>query len=1075
MIRVCMSIYLKSLEISGFKSFGTRTYIEFSEGITGIVGPNGCGKSNVVESMKWVLGEQSARSLRGEKMQDIIFAGTKHRTASGMADVALTFNNELKWLPLDFPEVSIGRRVFRSGEGQYFVNGVRSRLKDTTELFLDTGVGKDSYAIFEQGKIDRLLSESAEDRRILFEDFAGISKFKFRKEEAEKKLAQARENLERLQETINRLEKEINVLEIQAIDAENYNAINNELREMEVKFEVARVNNMKREITRRENEIIKLKEALAPMTIKLNEIEEQIKLSDASLGEKESQFGHMNEQNIKLEKELSASKIRYESAKKNITDSNIRLHEITIRSKQDLERIEEWEEILLEKQDAITDAEKKQQLAKKILDTAEASQQELKNKSLQLEENLLELSKEHGFKKVLSHDDINNIRKKIAELQGQLYVQESTIISLEDDIKLKTQYLQEEEQEFQQLQKKLEIVQQEKELVSTEKNTIVSQIHAIEQEILSLEKDYKKIIEQSKECDKIILTNMDQQIVKLKDFQTDYSIRKSSLITLLDKSQEIVQKGSPITTDMFNELRNTINAHEDAYTVLLSDIFGEGGTFSEKIIISEKMDQIALSLENARANLTTVRQNLDEVSQKENVIFQQVAEIDMLHKSSQKEFIKTEKNIAQLSYQKTQAQGIFELEKSQMITNSSKLEKIETIVSEYDKKLTDIRNKNYQFQEELTNARINYNSTETQSKALQNDMKTLEERITDYRRQITNFEHDAHQITKRNTELQEEIEDLLIEQDELTPELARIQEDMKQHFTAIADLRQTKKVLEHMHKENVEQFNKLRMRESEIEGSLSERKATMLTMVHALKEQFNISDTDITLDKEETTDLLNNRIRQYRDKLHQMGNVNLLAIEQFQTTKEQYATLIYQKEDIEKATNDTEILINDTNKESAEKFVVAFEQIRKSFRALFSELFNGGKADLILKDKEDPLRSGIDIMAEPPGQKFQNVSLLSGGQRAMVAIAVIFSILELKPTPFVILDEMDAPLDDENIDRFKRLLVRFKGTSQFVVVSHSKSTLEVCDVLFGVTMEELGCSKVVSVAFDESEDLLFAE
>lgn len=1070
-----MSIYLKSLEISGFKSFGTRTYIEFSEGITGIVGPNGCGKSNVVESMKWVLGEQSARSLRGEKMQDIIFAGTKHRTASGMADVALTFNNELKWLPLDFPEVSIGRRVFRSGEGQYFVNGVRSRLKDTTELFLDTGVGKDSYAIFEQGKIDRLLSESAEDRRILFEDFAGISKFKFRKEEAEKKLAQARENLERLQETIDRLEKEINVLEIQAIDAENYNAINNELREMEVKFEVARVNNMKREITRRENEIIKLKEALAPMTIKLNEIEEQIKLSDASLGEKESQFGHMNEQNIKLEKELSASKIRYESAKKNITDSNIRLHEITIRSKQDLERIEEWEEILLEKQDAITDAEKKQQLAKKILDTAEASQQELKNKSLQLEENLLELSKEHGFKKVLSHDDINNIRKKIAELQGQLYVQESTIISLEDDIKLKTQYLQEEEQEFQQLQKKLEIVQQEKELVSTEKNTIVSQIHAIEQEILSLEKDYKKIIEQSKECDKIILTNMDQQIVKLKDFQTDYSIRKSSLITLLDKSQEIVQKGSPITTDMFNELRNTINAHEDAYTVLLSDIFGEGGTFSEKIIISEKMDQIALSLENARANLTTVRQNLDEVSQKENVIFQQVAEIDMLHKSSQKEFIKTEKNIAQLSYQKTQAQGIFELEKSQMITNSSKLEKIETIVSEYDKKLTDIRNKNYQFQEELTNARINYNSTETQSKALQNDMKTLEERITDYRRQITNFEHDAHQITKRNTELQEEIEDLLIEQDELTPELARIQEDMKQHFTAIADLRQTKKVLEHMHKENVEQFNKLRMRESEIEGSLSERKATMLTMVHALKEQFNISDTDITLDKEETTDLLNNRIRQYRDKLHQMGNVNLLAIEQFQTTKEQYATLIYQKEDIEKATNDTEILINDTNKESAEKFVVAFEQIRKSFRALFSELFNGGKADLILKDKEDPLRSGIDIMAEPPGQKFQNVSLLSGGQRAMVAIAVIFSILELKPTPFVILDEMDAPLDDENIDRFKRLLVRFKGTSQFVVVSHSKSTLEVCDVLFGVTMEELGCSKVVSVAFDESEDLLFAE
>ena len=1068
-----MSIYLKSLEISGFKSFGSRTYIEFSEGITGIVGPNGCGKSNVVESMKWVLGEQSAKSLRGEKMQDIIFAGTTHRSAAGMADVSLTFNNELNWLPLDFPEVAIGRRVFRSGEGQYFVNGVRSRLKDTTELFLDTGVGKDSYAIFEQGKIDRLLSESAEDRRILFEDFAGISKFKFRKEEAEKKLAQARENLERLQETIDRLEKEIQKLEIQAADAENYNTINNELREMEIKFEVARVDNMKKEIARRENEITKLKEALAPMTLKLNEIEEQMKLSDASLGEKESQFGQMNEKNIKLEKELAESKIRYESAKKNVADTTVRLHEITIRSKQDKERIEEWEDTLLEKQDAITDAEKKQQQAKKILDSAESSQQELKNQSQELEENLLNLSKDHGFNKVLSRDDIDNTRKKIAELQGQLYVQESTIISLEDEIKLKTQYLQEEEQEFQKLQQKLESAQAEKEVISTEKTALVTQIQTIEQEIQALEKDYKNILEQSKACDKVILANMDQQLVKLKDFQQGYSSRKDTLTTLLDKAQDIVQKGSPITADMFNELRNTINTHEDAYTILLSDIFGEGGTFSEKIILSEKMDTISLSLEQARTNLNTVRHSFDEVSQKENLISQKVTEIDTLYKTSQKECTKTEKNISQLSFQKTQAQGVFELEKSQMVTNNSKLEKIEAIVSDYDQSLAEIRNKSYQLQEDLTNARINYNGTETQSKALQNDIKTLEERIGDYRRQIATFENDAHQITKSINDLKEEMEDLLLEQDELSPELARIQGDMKQHFTDIADLRQSKKVLEHMHKEGVEQFTKLRMRESEIEGSLSERKATIITMEQNLKEQFNINEGDITLEKEDTTELLNNRIRQFRDKLHLMGNVNLLAIEQFQATKEQYANLVYQKEDIEKATNDTEMLINDTNKESAEKFVIAFEQIRKSFRALFSELFNGGRADLILKDKDDPLRSGIDIMAEPPGQKFQNVSLLSGGQRAMVAIAVIFAILELKPTPFVILDEMDAPLDDENIDRFKRLFVRFKGTSQFVVVSHSKSTLEVCDVLFGVTMEELGCSKVVSVAFDESEDLIF--
>ena len=1068
-----MSVYLKSLEISGFKSFGTRTYLEFSEGITGIVGPNGCGKSNVVESMKWVLGEQSAKSLRGEKMQDIIFAGTKHRSASGMADVSLTFNNELKWLPLEFEEVSIGRRSFRSGEGQYFVNGVRSRLKDTTELFLDTGVGRDSYAIFEQGKIDRLLSESAEDRRILFEDFAGISKFKFRKEEAEKKLAQARENLERLQETIDRLEKEIASLEIQAQDAENYNALNAELREMEIKFEVSRVANMRREIQKRESEIIKLKEALAPMSDKLNELEEQIKLSDESLGEKEKVFGQMNQKNVSLEKELIEVKTRYESTKKNHAEALVRMAQMDLREKQDKDRLEEFHDIIEEKQDAVSEAEKKQAQAKKTLDEAESVQNSIKTQISSLEEKLLLSSNDMGFKKVVSRDDSDNLRKQMSELQGQLYMFESTMLSLEEEVNTKAHLLKEENIELQKLAQDLTKAQEEKELISIEKNKATQEVQKIETVIANLDQEYKKTLDLSKECDKNILSKMDLQITKLKEFQKGHQGRTDQLSQIMSKTQDIVAKGQLVSPDLFEELYRTMETHEDAYTKLLEDIFGEGGAFSEKIAYSEQMDKISEQLDQEKSMLNTARKELDAIVIKESSTLQKGAEVELLYKASERECLKTEKGIASAKQNLVEATGNFDHTKSQIITNTSKLEKIDALLSNYDKDLSSLRNQNFQLQEDLTHARVNYNGAETQTRALGSDIKSLEERINDLQKQMNSLDGEKSQNKKSIADLAEEMEDLLIDQDELSPELARLQENMKQHFNEIADIKESRKIIEQMHKDGIEQFTKLRMRESEIEGALSERTATLENMRTAFSEQFNIKEDEVVLSEEDTTENLNYQIRLYRDRLNLMGNVNLLAIDQFHSVKEQHGTLIYHRDDIEAAANDTEILINDTNKESAERFLVAFEQISKSFRALFSELFNGGRADLILKDRDDPLRSGIDIMAEPPGQKFQNVSLLSGGQRAMVAIAVIFSILELKPTPFVILDEMDAPLDDENIDRFKRLLVRFKGTSQFIVVSHSKSTLEVCDVLFGVTMEELGCSKIVSVAFDDTDNLLF--
>ncbi len=591
-------------------------------------------------------------------------------------------------------------------------------------------------------------------------------------------------------------------------------------------------------------------------------------------------------------------------------------------------------------------------------------------------------------------------------------------------------------------------------------------------DIQSHEKEYKKILEESKSCDKIILQNMDSQLNKFKDFQKNFQDRKQNITSLFADISQLVQNQSPVPVDIFNQLQSAFQTHEKEYEVLLSDIFGEGGAFAQKIILSDQLDNQTTLLDECRSNISKLREELNKITEIEREHYQKTSEAELLFKNSEKEYSKLEKNLSQIAQQITDSQVNFDLEKSKLHTTTDKVEKIEKIVSEYDQELTNIRNNSYQHQEDLSDARVNYNNAETQARGLLADIKSLEDRVADYERQMKTVEHDKNQCQKTINDLQEEIDDLLEAQDELVPQLEKTKKEMEQHSNDMADLRQAKKVLDQMHKDNIEKFTKLRMREGEIEGSLSERRASFEAMRKSFYEQFKI-EGEIALEKNESLDYLNEQIRIYRDRLNQMGNVNLLAIEQFQTSKEHYSHLLFQKEDVEAAAADTEMLINETNKESAERFVMAFEQIRKSFRALFSELFNGGKADLILKDKSDPLRSGIDIMAEPPGQKFQNVSLLSGGQRAMVAIAVIFSILELKPTPFVILDEMDAPLDDENIDRFKRLLVRFKGTSQFVVVSHSKSTLEVCDVLFGVTMEELGCSKVMSVAFDDTENLVF--
>ncbi|MGL5956642.1 MAG: hypothetical protein ACRC0X_08640, partial [Brevinema sp.] len=456
-------------------------------------------------------------------------------------------------------------------------------------------------------------------------------------------------------------------------------------------------------------------------------------------------------------------------------------------------------------------------------------------------------SREYGFSSPLNRDNIDQIRKNISELQAQIYMQESTIISLENEIKSKTQLLEEEKEQSLVLREQFDKLQSQQGVISNTKQELQIKIQFLEQEIRSGEKEYKQIIEDLKECDKKVLQNMD--LNALKDFQFRTTDRKEELLNILDRMDHLIQGGELIPQELFVQFRDLFTVHDNEYSRLLEGVFGEG--FAEKIMFSDQLDYKTESLEKLRETLVQFREQFDTIASQERESFQKTAEFELLYKNSEKESLKLEKNITYLSQQLTQAQTVFELEKSQMQTNHSKLEKMEKIVSDYDLELSEIRQQSYQYQEEFSNARINFNSMETQTKSLLKDIKSLEERISDYKRQIETMDYDKNQCQKTITLLQEEIEDLLAEQDELNPSLAGLKKEMEQHFHDIADLRQAKKVLEQMHKDGIEQYTKLRMRESEIEGSLSERKESFEAIKNTIQEQFGMNHQDIVLEKEE--------------------------------------------------------------------------------------------------------------------------------------------------------------------------------------------------------------------------------
>ncbi|MCX7882289.1 MAG: AAA family ATPase [Brevinematales bacterium] len=1071
-----MARYLKTIELDGFKSFAVKTTLECVDGITGIVGANGSGKSNIVEAIKWVLGEQSAKSLRGEKMEDVIFNGTQNRSPKGMAEVTLTFSNENHWLPLEFNEISIARRIFRSGEGQYFINKSRVRLKDIVEIFLDTGIGRDSYAIFEQGKIDRLLSESPEERRLLFEEFAGISKFKFRKEEAEKKLEAARLNLERVQDVIIELEKELIKLEKQAENARRYNEIKNELTNCELRFEVLRVKNMQEEIDAKTTEKNKLEQNLIQKQAKLSEIEEALISLDEELAQKETQQNEWRDTLTSLEKNITEYQTQLKANKERKTFLENQIETLSHRLAEGMEREKLLRDEYQKKLEALTTIEELRESAKEKQAEIQRHIDELHENMRLLNQDLLHKSRELGLSQTVTRDHVDTLKKEILTLEFQ---RDSLQKKLEDLFHQK-QTISSQKQEKLSL---LEELKQKRQRIALEMQEIANQMQQntkeetdLKRENQSLSQSIQNLQQKLKTVDRIIIESLGKQAEEIKTFSQQKPLLEAKLNDLFAKIQTSLDHGqfeeSKTYLHSLHELFQTI---QSSYERILGILYSEEGTYTQKERIQENIEEITEVIEQNRRKIESLHERLRELhALRENIqaSYARVEyEVQLLEEETKK--LEREENSSEEAY--AHVQNTLSQYGERILQKQTQLERIISLIEEYETNIAETKTEVNREIEKLNNQRIETVRIDEQYKSLSNEIQRIGHQIEDIERTRANYTKDI----ENSTHIIKQLEDIIEETEEKLSSLGR---DLDHYRKNLAEIRsqaeailKQRKSLESLRKDIEGDLQTLEKRIGGLENAIQERHINQNTIISRIQEIYNCTPDEVELQPKDTIDALHKTISKLRQDLAQLGDVNLLAIDEYRNAKERRDYLEQQKQDSEKAMYDIVKLIEETNEKSRELFVSSFEAIRKSFQKIFARMFDGGRADLILVDENDVLNSGINIMAEPPGKKFQSISLLSGGERALVAISVIFAILYLKPTPFVVLDEMDAPLDDDNIERFKRLLLDFKEVSQFLIVSHSKSTLEICDALYGVTMEEQGVSKVVSVAFDEAASLFIRE
>lgn len=934
-------MFLKRIELFGFKSFADKSTIEFGENISALIGPNGCGKSNVVDAIKWVLGEQSTKTLRADRMEDVIFNGTENRKKVNVSEISLVLSNDKEILALDVPEISIKRRLYRSGESIYYINNTPVKLKELRELFFDTGLGKTSYSIMEQGKIDQILSNKPEDRRTIFEEAAGITKYKMKGYEAERKLEKTQENMVQVENILREVKRSYDNLKNQAEKTETYRNLKDRVFELELDINLLRLRDFLEKRDKKQeqldnkiedrdglkktieqlNETLETNlDAVNSMETKLNEAHKKVYQLEMQRSNEENQINLLNEQHKEMARQIEADESREEA-----------IH-------QKIKGIE--------------------------------SQAEAKREYLQkLRERLKEI-----------HNNIEEFRQSIEYTEERIRENDEDITRREKEIgKLDTEQLEKQDQL--------------RELT----DRIVSQL---DERLKESGYSHQKRRQAEEVIDKVLQSlkiSIKGRIDLLEDVSRFENISTSRL-------KEIWQSG----IGALKETETEVGTIDEAFSTFklnvptfLDEFLAPEGTITRKREIDQNIETIRSSMAAHRKRIGELREENKNLGVKA-VEYRKTLEDLRLNEVQNKTHINnTEEAIENHKKEIEEQRALSEETKRIIQSRKNRLKEIEEQIEEHKKKKQDLREE--------------------------------EEKI---RHQLSDLESS---ISKKNEELVEKEKSLkakLKSTDKLQQEVERLQMDLTSIKTDVRNLH--------------ENFRENHSRELlEFEGRMFEIQASIGELRKSLGEK--------------------------KENIRNLGHINLMAPEEFAEVKERYEFLNNQLEDLRKAKDDLKRVTQEIRTESTELFLDTYEKVKKNFHMMFRRLFGGGRAELKLLDEENVLNSGVEIYAQPPGKKLESIALLSGGERSLTAVAMLFAVYMVKPSPFCILDEIDAALDEENVGRFVNLLLEFGNNSQFIIITHNKRTIAAAGTLLGVTMSEPGISKIITVRVDAEQEKLINE
>jgi len=1188
-------MFLNRIEVVGFKSFAERINIDFVPGITAVVGPNGSGKSNIIDAIRWVLGEQSAKSLRGQKMEDIIFQGSDSRKQLNFAEVSLILNNESARLPIDYNEVVITRRVYRSGESEFLINKQACRLKDIVDLFTDTGLGRESFSIIGQGKIDDILSSKAEERRAIFEEAAGVLKYKQRKSKAVFKLEETEDNLNRVEDIIYEIDQQLEPLKKQSDTAKTYKVKKAELESVEIALLVTEIEQLndqwksilaeieaeklveiekKTNIQDQEAKVTEKKHILHELDEAITRFNEQLLHATEKLenleGKRNVYFERQkhfleNEQSLKANHTTVLSKIstakadwQKENDKKTAIDKQINELNQNIASlnnklqygaEQINEQIEHLKSDYIEflNEQAVLQNESKsidrqlEQLKHIHTDQKHENKSLLENKS-ELENQFKTMDKQvNNAKKVINnkqkeHEEFKlqllNEQKIYEKMQEKLYKGNEQIATL----RARQETLEEMRKSFQ------GYFYGVKEVLKAANNNILQNIDGTVVDLINVDPSYVEAIDTilGGQAQHIIVRNeeaarkainwlkkekkgratflpiqslVERQIpsgllqqLKSQDGFIDVA---ANLVQAEDKFKRVVHHlmGNVIVTDTLanaNKLAAMTNRKFRVVT-LDGDIVFPGGSMSggtkkqtnqslftrdkELTLLNEKINDFQNRAENFAEKVNNQKVKIEEMREKNVTLESSIIDLKdtLQHDEAKHREIAINLNIVVddlSSYHHHQEQYDADVkslseEKSQLtetlLSLTEKITNTETEIQNLTEEEQEIKHSERQFSEQLQQFNINKAELDERKKNVVQRLKDINDQLEGYEEEQTSIENQLKQMYEEKNkelteaEMTEEINEMSKLKDSAQASLEEKRSERQKLTAEIEDDEREIKQLEKQHEKLAKEIQQKEVKATRLdvalENNLSHLQSEYVTTFEkAASEHERVEDMDVA--KKE--------VRQIKLSIESLGTVNLGAIEEYERLFERYEFLSEQKQDLLEAKQTLFDVIAEMDEEMIKRFGGMFAEIQLAFTDVFKKLFGGGDAYLKLTDEDNLLETGIDIIARPPGKKQKALSLLSGGERALTAIALLFAILKVKPVPFCILDEVDASLDEANVMRFSQYLNRYRDGSQFIVITHRKGTMEEADVLYGVTMQESGVSRLVSVRLEDMNELVEA-